>query len=550
MHEFFQDGPVLRNQFDEDLVLKNYIDEKLPASLKKEIQNDLRRFGERVTKDVLEMAKSAEANPPKLVQFDPWGKRIDTIVVDRGWTDLHKVSAEEQIVKLGYERKYGSHSRIVQFAKLYLFHPSSAFYSCPLAMTDGAAKLIELYGDQELKSTFNHLTSDVAKDFWTSGQWMTERTGGSDVSHTETIARKIDGEWRLFGTKWFTSAITSEMSMALARIEDENGNTVKGSRGLSLFYIEIKKADGSLNNIEVLRLKDKLGTKALPTSELRLVGSKAKLVGNVGEGVKQIASMFNVTRLYNSVTSIAAFRRILCLASDYSTKRKAFEKIIDQHPLTARLLDSANADFGGAFHFTFLVAEIFGNEEVFNEQNIFKSSKEDLNKILRLLTPVLKLYTAKRTVKWTSELLEVFGGAGYIEDTGIPLLYRDNQVFAIWEGTTNVLSLDLLRALKKDQSWPLLMAFLKTELEKIQKSELSDHKTSSQESLKKLNQWVMDLYKAGDVALETEARELAFKLADLTASVAWLRDIESRKGSLEANETKALSLFIKKRLAF
>ncbi|AUN98922.1 acyl-CoA dehydrogenase [Bacteriovorax stolpii] len=546
MNEFFQDGPVLKNQFEDDQVLKNYIEEKLPSSIKKEVTADLKRFGERVTKDVLEMAKSAESNSPKLVQFDPWGKRIDTVVVDRGWTDLHKVSAEEQIVKLGYERKYGSHSRIVQFAKLYLFHPSSAFYSCPLAMTDGAAKLIELYGDQELKSTYNHLTSDVAAEFWTSGQWMTERTGGSDVSNTETIARKIDGEWRLFGTKWFTSAITSEMSMALARIEDEQGNTVKGSRGLSLFYIEIKKRDGTLNNIEVLRLKDKLGTKALPTAELRLQGSKAKLVGNVGEGVKQIASMFNVTRLYNSVTSIAAFRRILCLASDYSTRRKAFEKIIDQHPLTARLLDSARSDFYGAFHFTFLVAEIFGNEEVFDESNIFKTSKEDLNKILRVLTPVLKLYTAKRTVQWTSELLEVFGGAGYIEDTGIPLLYRDNQVFAIWEGTTNVLSLDLLRALKKDQSWPMLMNFLKTELDKSTRAE----KNKVQESLKKLNLWVLELYKAGDVALETEARELAFKLADLTGCVAWLRDMEGRTGSVSSQETKALSQFIEKHLAF
>lgn len=519
MSEFFQAGPVLRNQFDDDELLKSYLNEKLPTKIKKEITDDLKRFGDRVVSDVLEMAKSAEANPPRLQQFDAWGNRIDKVIVDKGWTDLHKVSAEEQIVKLGYERKYGAHSRIVQFAKLYLFHPSSAFYSCPLAMTDGAAKLLELYGGAELKKTFNHLTSDKADQFWTSGQWMTERAGGSDVSNSETIARKIDGEWRLFGTKWFTSAITSEMSMALARIEESDGSTVKGSRGLSLFYIEINKPDGTLNNIEVLRLKDKLGTKALPTAELKLVGTKATLVGNIGEGVKQISSMFNVTRLYNSVTSIAAFRRILTLATDYSSKRRAFDKAIGQHPLTASLLRNASADFEACFHFTFLIAEIFGNEEVFETDNSLNLNREDLNRILRMLTPVLKLYTAKRTGQWTSELLEVFGGVGYIEDSGIPTLYRDNQVFSIWEGTTNVLSLDLLRALKKDQSWPLLVQFLNSELSSVGDS---GSKKIIEAELEKLNEWIVATSKLGDVALETEAREMAFKIANLVSAVSWL----------------------------
>ncbi len=517
MSEFFQDGPILKNQYEDDQLLNKYIEKKLPVSIKKEVTEDLKRFGNRVVSDVLEMARKAEANPPALIQFDPWGKRIDKVIVDQGWTDLNTVSAEEKIVSIGYEKKYGAFSRIVQFSKLYLFHPSSAFYSCPLAMTDGAAKLIELYGDQELKKTFTKLTSSDPKTFWTSGQWMTERSGGSDVSNTETVARKIDGEWRLFGTKWFTSAITSEMAMALARIEDESGNTVKGSRGLSLFYVEIKKADGSLNNIEVLRLKDKLGTKALPTAELKLIGTKAKLVGNPGEGVKQIASMFNVTRLYNSVTSIAAFRRILALATDYSRKRRAFDKEISEHPLNANILKAANEELTNLFYFTFLVAEIFGNEEVFAEKNAFNLSREELNKILRLLTPVLKLYTAKKTVQWTSELLEVFGGAGYIEDGGIPTLYRDNQVFAIWEGTTNVLSLDLLRALKKDQSWSLLIQFLNSQTKNKEVSE----------ELKKLNEWMMGIYQQGDLALETHARDLAFKVGDMVSKVARLKSEES-----------------------
>jgi putative acyl-CoA dehydrogenase len=546
MSDFFQDGPVLRNQFEDDQLLKSLIEDKIPDNIKKTITDDLNAFGLRVISDVLEMAKSAESNPPKLVQFDSWGKRIDKVIVDTGWSDLHKVSAEEEIVKIGYERKYKEHSRTIQFAKLYLFHPSSAFYSCPLAMTDGAAKLIELYASTELKDTFDHLTSGDPKKFWTSGQWMTERSGGSDVSHTETIARKINGQWQLFGTKWFTSAITSEIAMALARIEDDQGNAVNGSRGLSLFYVEIKKSDGTLNNIEVMRLKEKLGTKALPTAELKLVGTHASLVGNIGEGVKQISSMFNVTRLYNSVTSIAAFRRILTLATDYSLKRRAFEKKIAHHPLTASLLKRADADFHGCFHFTFIIAEIFGSEEVFSENNIHKLTKDELNKILRLLTPVLKLYTAKRVVQWTSELLEVFGGTGYIEDSGIPIQYRDNQVFSIWEGTTNVLSLDLLRALKKDQSWGVLKKFLIAELAKINNSPLANEVSLASDELKNLSLWIEALSTLGDEALEAEARELAFRIGDMMSHISWLRSLQNKK-IIDTSELGLLSIFRKKR---
>lgn len=542
MQEFFQDGPVLANQFEDDLLLKNYLKEKLPENIKEEITSHFIRFGERVVTDVYEMAKRAEAIAPTLIQFDPWGKRIDKILVSEAWNELHDVSAEEEIIKIGYERKYKHYSRIIQFSKLYLFHPSSAFYSCPLAMTDGAAKLIELYAKQELKETFLHLTSNSPKNFWTSGQWMTERSGGSDVSNTETIAKKINGEWCLFGTKWFTSAVTSEMAMALARIEDEDGKSTPGSRGLSLFYVEIKKSDGSLNNIEILRLKDKLGTKALPTAELKLIGTKAILVGNRGEGVKQIASMFNVTRLYNSVTSIAAFRRILALAKDYSTKRKAFEKNIAAHPLNAKLLQKADSNLHGCFYFTFLIAEIFGNEEVFQENNDFKTNKDNLNKILRLLTPVLKLYTAKKTVFWTSELLEVFGGTGYIEDSGIPLLYRDNQVFPIWEGTTNVLSLDLLRALKKDQSFSLFLKFLNDELGKIDHKLLKEKKELTEKEIKKFDEHFSNLSGKGDSALEEEARDLAFRIGDLTSMVAWLRSLQ-RQNEISKYELELLIQF-------
>src|SRR5262249_53887971 len=156
--------------------------------------------------------------------------------------------------------------------------PSSAFFSCPLAMTDGAARALEIYGDNpEHKTTFQHLTSTDPEKFWTSGQWMTEKTGGSDVGLSETVARPTakNDLYELFGTKWFTSATTSQVAMTLARPEGAEA----GSRGLSLFLIRLRDEAKRLRQIQIYRLKDKLGTDALPTAELGLVGTPASLVG-------------------------------------------------------------------------------------------------------------------------------------------------------------------------------------------------------------------------------------------------------------------------------
>jgi putative acyl-CoA dehydrogenase len=226
----------------------------------------LSSLGERVVGDVLDLANAAEAQRPRLVQYDPWGERIDRIVMAPAWNALHAVAAEEGIVATAYERREGRWSRVHQFARLYLFHPSSALYTCPLAMSDGAARVLELHGPSSLASeVLPRLVSRDPARAWTSGQWMTERTGGSDVSGTRTEARLVDGSFHLYGRKWFTSAVTSEMALALARTAD--------ATGLSLFYLETRAADGRPNRLRIDRLKDKLGTRAMPTAELTLEGT-------------------------------------------------------------------------------------------------------------------------------------------------------------------------------------------------------------------------------------------------------------------------------------
>lgn len=503
MSDFFQTPPRLGNQYDDDRVLKTYLEWKLPSSMLSEIQPELYRLGQRTIEDIYKLGQEAEAYPPQHIPYDPWGKRIDRIEVSHAWKELDKISAEEKLIAIGYERKHGALSRIHQFAKLYLFHPSSAIYSCPLAMTDGAARALELYADESLKKhAFPHLTSADPSYFWTSGQWMTERTGGSDVSGTSTIARPDGSHFRLSGVKWFTSATTSQIAMTLARIE----GAPEGSKGLSLFYLELRDQMGKLNGIRINRLKDKLGTRALPTAELTLENAPALLVGEAGDGVKKISSLFNITRIYNACCAVGYMRRAIALARDYATKRVAFGHTLSKHVLHLETLASMQVEFTAAFHLVFHAIELLGKDEL-------GEATEAEQAILRLLTPLVKLYTAKQAIALVSEALEAFGGAGYIEDTGLPQLLRNAQVLSIWEGTTNILSLDALRAIHKENAAVFFLDDIQKRLNHINQKELIHSKVNTQHAMHELKTYILSIPQMSIEEQQTGARQLAYALA-------------------------------------
>ncbi|RDD46451.1 Acyl-CoA dehydrogenase family member 11, partial [Trichoplax sp. H2] len=390
------------------------------------IAKDLTRFGHRTATDILENGRQAELNPPQLVTHDAWGRRINRLETSSGWKSMHAVSAQEGLVAIPYEKKYAEWSRIYQVAKLSLFHCSSGLYTCPLAMTDGAAKVIEGIRKEKksiyLLNAYSRLTSRDPEQFWTSGQWMTEKRGGSDVGNTETIAIKYsNGRYKLYGDKWFTSAVDSNIAFTLAKIANDKSNTPAGGDNPSLFYLETRNPDGELNNINVNRLKNKLGTRQLPTAELTLDGTIAEKVSEDGRGVSGISPMLTITRLHNSISAVGSMRRILTLAEAYAKQRTAFRKYLCQHPLHARTLTQMEVESRGALLLVMELGRLIGLEEC------GKSNEQNLN-LMRLLVPITKLYTAKQAMQIVSEGLECFGGQGYIEDTGLPTIFRDAQV--------------------------------------------------------------------------------------------------------------------------
>ncbi len=515
---FYQDPPKLNHPWDSDRILKSYLKEVLPEGMFFEMELDLKRLADRVLQELEPLAQVAEKEVPIHVTYNPWGKRIDEIQVSSAWKRLHQIAAEEGIVAAGYERKFGEFSRLYQFAKLYLYHPSSAIYSCPLAMTDGAARVIELFGSKEMKErVYRHLTSRNPDDFWTCGQWMTERSGGSDVSGTSTMAKLAGDHFRLYGFKWFTSATTSQAAMTLARIE--------GDEKLSLFFLELRNKTGELQHIQINRLKEKMGTRALPTAELTMSGTPAQLVGERGKGVKTISTLFNITRLYNACCAVGYMQRGLSLLKDYSGKRIAFGKPLLQHALHAQTLADLQVRFEASFLMTFHAAALLGKEES------HQTSEAEAG-TLRLLIPLVKLYTAKEGVAIVSEVIEGFGGAGYVEDTGLPQILRNAQVLTIWEGTTNVLSQDVIRAIRKENAGIFFVSDVSERLKRLKHPEASRLGTEIDQCLLHVSN-DLKMTKSEDL-LTSSARMLAFNLSRIYCASLMLElaEKEIQRGSM------------------
>ena len=445
---FVQSAPQLADPYRDDRVLNSWLARVLPVAHLRAAEPDFTALAEYAQRAYARQTTTTPAEPV-LVNWDVWGNRVDRIELTEAWREGPSIAAWYGLVADGHDRSLREYTRVQQFAKVYLYHAASAFYSCPLAMSDGVATVLRDAPNTPLRErVLPHLLSRDPATFWISGQWMTENAGGSDVGDSEATARRdADGSWRLNGRKWFASAINAEFALALARPE---GNHI-GADGLALFGIDTRHAEGSWNGITIDRFKDKLGTRELPTAEIHLHGTRAELVGDTQHGVRAIAPVLQVTRLWNAFGALSTMQRCLSLTRDYARRRKAFGRPLVEQPLFADAMAGREAEFEAAFHLAMEVALLLGRVE----SGLGDERDEALQ---RLSTPLAKLWVCKLGVHIASETVEAFGGVGYLEDSGIPLLLRDAQVFPIWEGAGNVQALDFLRALDKLGIDPLVDA--------------------------------------------------------------------------------------------
>ena len=445
-----------------------------------------------------------ERQPAVLRSFDGWGNRVDEVVYPAAWRELAASAAANGLVALPYEREtlahFGANSRVVQAALCYLFAPSTATFLCPVAMTDGAARVLTDAGTERQRGdVLTHLVTRNAAQAWTSGQWMTERQGGSDVGQNAVVARREGDDWRLFGRKFFCSNIGSEVALALAR----PAGAPPGTRGLALFIVRRDGADARRNRYRIDRLKDKLGTRAMATGEVTLDGAHAELVGEAERGFAQMTAMLNITRLHNAITAAAIMRRSIMLATAYAAQREAFGRKLQEHPLHREVLGQMRVEADGALYLTMRMAQLLGRIET-------GTAEPAELPLFRVGIALAKLYTGKQAVSVASEAIECFGGQGYMEDTGLPRLLRDAQVLPIWEGTTSVLSLDVLHVLRRPEALEAVAGEL-ARLDAPERDGALDlaRKTSGDER----------------AAAEGAARRLAFTLAE-----AWMGGLLQQAG--------------------
>ncbi|KAF5369463.1 hypothetical protein D9758_002733 [Tetrapyrgos nigripes] len=453
VEEGFQIIPYAEeNPYTSDPVLPFLLKRILPAKTLEEIEPELARFGQ----DVITKIRAVGDNvaPPRLVQYDQWGKRVDQLHTSAGWKSLKAIAQTEGLPGIFYERKYKEDSRIYGFAKALLMVGDSHEVFCPLSMTDGTARVIELMGTYgQKKHVFRRLISRDPSFAFTSGQWMTEKPGGSDVSRTETTAQflgksnVLGPHFYVDGFKFFSSATDSDVAVALAR----TGSPKDGSRSLSLFLVPLRlpllrKPSDPVpsplsNGIFVHRLKNKIGTHALPTAELSLERTEANLIGRLNQGVKNITPVLNITRIWSGLGSVGGLRKCLAIATAYAQVRKVQggKVLLKDIPIHVAELAKINLMYRGLAHLTFGAIRLMGRVEC-------KVASEEEENRLRIMTPVVKAFAADKACGCMEDAMTALGGAGYMEENDIGRVIRDCLVEKIWEGTVTILALDLLRA--------------------------------------------------------------------------------------------------------
>ncbi len=370
--------------------------------------------------EALEHARRAERNEPRLTTHDRYGKRIDAVELDPSWHWLLEGAVARSIHSLPWrDPQPGAH--VVRAAMFTLWSNANAGVMCPVSMTYAAVPALR-DGAPDLAAAWEpRLTSPDYEGGALSGMAMTERQGGSDVRANITRAEPNgDGTYELHGHKWFCSYPPCDVFLVLAQAPG----------GLSCFLVE--RGHG----MEFQRLKDKLGTRSLPSSEVEFRGALGRLVGEEGRGVPAIIRMVNHTRLDCLLGSTTGLRRGTLEAIHHARHRSAFGARLADQPAMRNVLADLAIESEAATATAMRVAR--GYDEP--SEAAFR----------RFATAVCKYWVAKRAAGHAAEALECLGGNGFVEDSGMPLLYRDAPLNSIWEGSGNVAALDVMRAIVKE----------------------------------------------------------------------------------------------------
>ena len=519
-------------------------------------------FGELVGHVVADHAEYIDENGPALETYDRHGAVKNHVRYQAEQFENERLVYEAGIIADVFEAPPGRAEPLPMthyFGMLYLLSYADPGFACPVAMTAGAAYVLERFGDERVEPYYRSLVSREYEQLIEGAMFLTEEQGGSDVGATETTATfdETSGYWALDGEKWFCSNIDAEGTLALGRIpgapegtdglsmfivphqDPEHGVLTKGERHSFDGYVPLER----LNDQRYRRLKDKLGTISVPTGEVELTGARGLLVGEQERGFKQMAVMLNVERLSNAAAATGIMGRALLESRIHAANREAFGHSLDEFPLMREDLVDMTVDHEAATIFTFDAARAF-SEHVTAYRSADDTTAEEAYRLMRALVPIAKLKTGRMAVDTTSYAMEIQGGNGYVRNFVTHRLLRDAQVLPIWEGTENILSLDVLRAFATEASHEVVLDTIDDHVVSVSHPALTELAETVQRARDELEVAIETVATSETDYAELSAKRLAHFIFDVYTAALLLADAETSLAAGDARLALVASRFV------
>lgn len=494
----------ISNQFDEkqdyNLFATDQVLQEILTRYGSQDQTALTELGQVAgSAEYYSYADQANRHTPILHAFDARGRRKDCIEFHPAWHQWMALNRQHAVHAHPFLAPQSKSAWVDWAARFYLSGQVECGSLCPTAMTLGSIPLLqrepelwEKIGSQLLSTEYDPRDLPIAqkKSIWL-GMGMTEKQGGSDVRANQTLARPVSTAGRgqaylLTGHKWFFSAPMCDAHLVVAQTEQD---------GLACFFVPRWLEDGSKNTVQVQRLKEKVGNRSNSSSEVEFQEAWGIMIGEVGRGIPTIIEMANYTRLTCSVGSSAMLRQALVQCLAYTRQRKAFGKHLAEQPLMQAVLVDLALETEAAVQLSFHLANRYAQEDALSEA--WK----------RVMTPAAKFWICKRAVELTGEMMEVFGGNGYVDAGIMARIFKEAPVNTIWEGSGNVMCLDVLRAIQRDPS-SIKLLFQSF-------AQVAKHQPVLQQELQQLTQ----LFQQSPDALQFMARSLVSRLVILAQAV-------------------------------
>lgn len=505
------------NWYNDDPIIRRYAKRYLPEAVLSYVEHAFQKTGELASGPIDRRAVHTDREgAPKLNRYNRKGEEINEIWYNEGYLQTVKDGYGTGVVSYRYDEEAPEKIPfMVNTILLYMLCEAETGFTCPVGLSQSAAFVLEKFGSDQQRNDYLSLLAAADPDIHEQGgTFLTEIQGGSDVGATQTNAVKHGEHYLLTGEKWFASNCDAEVAITLARVNDK-----PSTRGLGLFLVPRTLPNGGRNNVTIRRLKDKLGVRAVASGELILDEALGFLIGEEGKGFKYMAEALNVSRLGTALAGLGIARRAFLEGAVYASQRSAFGQIINCFPMVQETLVNMITEIEAGWAISSQMIHKFDHVHTYDN-----NTKENYA-LMRILLSLAKYRCSELGVSAAKEALELHGGNGYIEEYVTSRLLRDAVVNPVWEGTANIQSLEVVKALQKGGTEPFINNLLQT-IQEIDHPELSHIKVRLQAEINRAGELIEHVLKQDDMQQNALAKKLADFMYDTFTSVHLLEEAQ------------------------